>query len=175
MFSNVKLKAVATSISLLALSGAAFASTELILSEIDVNTAPSVAQDSNAALFYPEISADLREAIAERVATSNNAADPEVRVEIRKMALDGDTYLPDSMEFNELEGVVSVEAVDGDSGGLTFPVTIVASADRPTVYGDVIFIPPTQGDFYVAMVDAFADAVARELALVNTSGTPISR
>ena len=63
--------------------------------------------DTNAQALFPQITNDMKLAIANLVPQSDDASDPIIHVDIRKIALNGDTILPESAEFNELEGVVS--------------------------------------------------------------------
>lgn len=135
------------------------------VSEIKVLTSYASAEDSNAQALFPEITDDIKLAIAELVPLSNNAADPIIRVDIRKVALNGDTLLPDSKEFNQLEGVVAIETNTGE-GGRTFPVRIHAQMDETAVPEGYVVIAPSFDDFYKAMVAAFAENVAEGLAKI---------
>ncbi len=175
MFDSVKKLTLAAGVSLIALTAAASAQEALKISKIDVEASYSAAQDSNAASFYPDIAIDLRTAIAERVPTSDDAGDPTISVDVRKISLDGATMLPETQEFNELEGVVSIESGTGDIGGLAFPVNIKAVSGDMAAPEGYIVMPPSDGDFYVAMVNFFADRVAEELAGMNTSGDGVSK
>ncbi len=157
------------------LAGTALMADDLKLSSIDVEASYAAAADSNAEALYPQITEDLRRAIAQRVSTSDDAADPALRVDIRRISLDGDTILPDSAEFNELEGVVSVNDKSGEIDGRSFPVAITARADAATLPEGWIQIAPGADDFYDAMVTAFADNVAASLENVNTSGNAVNR
>ena len=112
MFTTIKSFTFAASVSLLALTSATAAELPKV-SEISVDASYDAAQDSNAAALYPELQTDINKAVAEMVPTSDDAADPIIRIDIRKIALDGDTYLPDSAEFNQIEGVVAIEGRDG--------------------------------------------------------------
>ncbi|NNK17323.1 MAG: hypothetical protein HKP51_10525, partial [Sulfitobacter sp.] len=107
------------------------------------------------------------------VPLSENAADPTVRIDIRKIALNGDTVLPGSMEFNELEGVVSFQTNTGE-GGQSFPVKVVAVMDDSAIPVGYDAVPPSLDDFYKAMVDGFAMKVAERLGTMNEAGAPIS-
>ncbi|WP_120505029.1 hypothetical protein [Sulfitobacter mediterraneus] len=174
MFTTIKSFTFAASVSLLALTSATAAELPKV-SEISVDASYDAAQDSNAAALYPELQTDINKAVAEMVPISDDAADPTIRIDIRKIALDGDTYLPDSAEFNQIEGVVAIEGRDGSVGDVTFPVNIVAATADTAAPEGYFLVPPSTEDFYTAMVYGFAKTVAEELARVNTSGDAISR
>ncbi|GLT09807.1 hypothetical protein ACFQFQ_11085 [Sulfitobacter porphyrae] len=176
MFNNLKKLGLAAGVSLLALTSYANAADLPPISSIDVGTTYAAATDANAAEKFPDITTDLQEAIAKRVPTSSDAADSRIRVELRKVSLNGNTMLNDAGEFNELEGVVSIESDDGSStGSRSFPVSIAAlSADTQAPEGTVL-IQPSTDDFYNVMIGAFADRVAEELGNVNTGGDTVTR
>ncbi len=176
MFDTMKKLALATSVSVLALAGAVSAQDAVKVSKIDVAASYSAAQDSNAADVFPEIATDIQAAIAERVPTSSDAADPMVRVDIRKVALDGDTMMvPDSAEFNELEGVVDISSENGTLGDLSFPINIAAYTAERAVPEGYVAVAPSDTDFYNAMISGFADTVAERLANMNTGGDEVSK
>ena len=125
--------------------------------------------------MYPQITEDIRQAIAERVTTSDDDSNPEIRVDIRRISLQGNAMLPDSAEFNELEGVVSINDQSGEIAGSSFPVAIAAHSDEATLPEGWISVAPSSDDFYNAMVTAFADAVATRVENVNASGQAISK
>lgn len=173
MFVQLKKIVFAASVSTLALSAVAYASEDLRISKIDVEASVDAASDSNALDFYPDIEEDLREELAQRVPLSSDSADPEIRIDIRKISLNGSTMLPESREFNELEGVVDITSPSGENAGLSFPVKISAYAGDTIPPEGFINMPPTETDFYIAMVTTFADVVMENLANVNTSGNKI--
>lgn len=175
MFNNMRKLGLAAGVSLIALTGYASAAELPPISEIDVGTTYAAATDTNAAEKFPEIATDLQTAIAERVPTSDDAADLRIRVDIRKVSLNGDTMLNDAGEFNELEGVVSIEDPTTSSSNRAFPVDIAAlAADTPVPEGTYVIEPSTE-QFYDVMIAAFADRVAVELGNVNTSGDTVSK
>ena len=100
IFSTMKKLTLATTVSLMALSGAVAAKEMPLVSEIDVSASYNAAQDTNAQEMFPEITSDIALAIADLVPQSDDGADPIIKVDIRKVALNGDTVLPDSKEFN---------------------------------------------------------------------------
>ena len=173
MFAQLKTIVFAASVSTLALSAAAYASEDLRISKIDVEATVATASESNALDFYPNIEEDLRGEVAQRVPLSSDGADPQIRIDVRKIALNGATMLPESKEFNELEGIVNITSPTGENAGLSFPVRISAYTGDTIAPEGFVNIPPTDADFYVAMVSTFADVVAESLTNVNTSGNKI--
>jgi hypothetical protein len=174
MFNTAKSLALAAGVSMLALTGAN-AQEMVKISVIDVETSYAAAEDSNAAQKFPEISEDIRAAIAERVGTSDDAGDPSIHVDIRKIALDGDTFIPDSAEFNQIEGVVDIRSPDGEIGAVSFPVMVSATTEATALPEGWVQINPSTEDFYNVMVEGFANVVAENLANVNTAGDGISK
>jgi hypothetical protein len=144
------------------------------VSDIMVTASYNAAEDSNAAEMFPEITADVKQAVAERVPLSDDGADPIINIDIRKIALNGDTVLPDSTEFNEMEGVVSINTEVG-GGGQSFAVNVTAvSGDASAPEGYIMLLPSTD-DFYGAMIDGFAENVADRLMQLNLEGGSINR
>jgi hypothetical protein len=111
---------------------------------------------------FPEISNDIKMAIAKLVPLSENGNDPIIRVTIRKVALNGETILPDTLAFNQLEGIVAIGTSSG-ADGRTFPAKIHAKAADTIVPEGYLTIPPSLEHFYAAMVDGFARNVAMAL------------
>lgn len=175
MFSKFKSTAAAAIALTCASIPAVHASEVPAISDINVEASYSAAVNSNAEAVFPEITDDIRLAIAERIQLSDDAADPTIRVDIRKIALDGDTIIPDSAEFNEIAGIVAISGENGQIGSQTFPIKIVAATDETAVPEGYVAIAPSRADFYDAMVTAFADNVAEALEDVNTAGTSVSR
>jgi len=173
MFVQLKNIVFAASVSTLALSAVACAAEDLRISKIDVEASIDAVSDSNALDFYPDIEEDLRGELAQRLLLSSDSANPQIRIDIRKIALNGSTMLPESREFNELEGVVNITSPSGENSGLSFPVRISAYTGGTIPPEGFINMPPTETDFYIAMVTTFADVVMENLANVNTSGNKI--
>ncbi|APE43584.1 hypothetical protein BOO69_09295 [Sulfitobacter alexandrii] len=175
MFNNMKKFGLAAGVSLFALTSSVTAAELPLISEIDVGTTYAAATDTNAAEKFPEITTDLQAAIAERVPTSTDAGDPRIKVDIRKISLNGNMMLNEAGEFNELEGVVSIMDPTTSSSNRSFPVSIAAlAADTPVPEGTYVIQPSTE-DFYDVMIAAFADRVAIELGNVNTSGDTVTK
>ena len=173
MFTNVKNIALAAGVSAIALGGSAFADEKIMVSKIDVESSVAASAESNAMSFYPDLEEDLRAEVAQRVPLSSDGADPQIKIDIRKIALNGATMLPESKEFNQLEGVVDITSPTGESAGLSFPVMVSAYSGDQIAPEGYVNIQPTETEFYVALVSTFADVVAEGLANVNTAGSPV--
>lgn len=155
MFNFMKKTTVAATVSLAALATPGAIAGQGV-SDIDVQTKIEAPQGSNALDFYPTIADDLEREILERVATVNDPAGPTITVKIKRVSLDGDTILPDSAEFNELEGFLSYQ---NGSREVVETIKLSAHTDERAVPEGFIAIPPSQEDFYDAMLTAFADKV----------------
>ena len=168
MFKIAQTTALAATVSMFALTTAE-AAEQPPIGQIEVSAEFDAAQDSNALQYYPEVVSDLTREIAARVETSNDNGDPTIRVQITRMSLDGDTLLPDSAEFNELEGIVVYSDDNNGVPARTFPIQVAAySGDRVVPEGFVVIAPDTT-DFYNAMLVTFADTVAEKLPNEITS------
>ena len=146
------------------------------LSGLDVKVDLSAYADNNVLKYWPTLEADLATAIASKVTLNDTADAPRIAVEINKVAIDGDTILPDTGEFNQLEGTVStfeglndavatnadsLENPDEQIGSYALQMTAV-TGDAPAPEGWVT-IEPSQDDFYAALVDAYATTVVERL------------
>ncbi|MGX0978252.1 hypothetical protein ACSSVY_003992 [Roseovarius sp. MBR-51] len=146
------------------------------LSAVDVKVDLSAYEDSNVLKYWPTLEADLATAIASKVTVEDSADAPRVVVEINKVAIDGSTLLPDTGEFNQLEGTIStfegindavsvsadsLENPDEQIGSYALQMSAV-SGDAPAPEGWVT-IEPSQDDFYNALVDAYAATVVERL------------
>ncbi|MCV3270985.1 hypothetical protein [Roseobacter sinensis] len=158
MFDFVKKTTIAATVSLAALAASGAIAG---VNDIDVQAKIEAPQGSNALDLYPTIAEDLERALIERIdALSNDPSDPTLTVKIKRVSLDGDTILPDSAEFNELEGFVSFE---GGSRQVVETIRLSAHTDESAVPAGYVAIPPSQDDFYDAMLTAFADRVVEML------------
>lgn len=153
----------------------ALASQNVSLYDVNVRAELSDFADSNALKYWPDIERDLQESIAERITLSGDDSDPRIEVEITKISVDGDTFLPDTGEFNQLEGLVklyegqdavSVQGENDQDGELpvsTSPIRLSAvspSGEPPEGY---VLVPPSQDDFYNVLVEAFARLVVEDI------------
>lgn len=155
MFNFVKKTTFATTVSLAAFAAGAASAGDGI-SEIDVQTKITAPQDSNALALYPTLADDLEREILERVNTNSDPSGPVITVKIKRVSLDGDTILPDTAEFNELEGYFNYEK---GSRQVIETIRLSAYADQSAVPAGYVSVAPSTDDFYDAMLTAFADRV----------------
>ncbi|MEH6830416.1 MAG: hypothetical protein V7661_06185 [Sulfitobacter sp.] len=154
-----------TTLSMFAFAGAATADDANVVSKIEVTAAYGAAESSNAREMYPEVATDIQLAIAKLVPTSDNADNPFILVDIRKIALNGNQTLQGENEFNQLEGVVSIENMQ--QGGKSFRVNIMAHTDADAVHAGYTGITPSLDNNYNAMVDGFAMEVAKKFNIAS--------
>jgi hypothetical protein len=160
----------------LALGAGPVAAKDKTVSGVDVIVNLSGIENSNALKFWPTLEDDMGKAIVSKVNVDDDAAASRISVEINKVAIDGDTVLPDSGEFNQIEGTVTTraglnESLSTSSEAADSPDAVIGSypLDMTAVSGDKtapegwIVIPPSQGDFYNALVDAYATAVVERI------------
>ena len=153
----------------------AWAAQDVSLYDVEVRAELSDFSDSNALKYWPNLEADLQRAIVDRVELSGAAEDPRIEVEISKISVDGDTFLPDSGEFNELEGVVkfyegdSAVSVQGKATSdqnlpdSSYPLRLSARSPEGNPPEGWVMVPPSQDDFYNVMVEAFADEIVEDI------------
>ena len=101
------LKPATVSATVLLTSTAALASQD-IWTSVDVEADLSAFEQSNALEYWPTLERDLSAAIAERVDIRAGDDAPALRVEINKVAIDGNVVLPATGEFNEIVGTIAV-------------------------------------------------------------------
>ena len=154
------MRTTAVAAALAMLSAPAWASGEPTVKEINVNAELNSLTDSNARAYYPDVAHDILEKIVDKLPMTNDPQGYVVTVNIQRMSLDGDTMLPDSREFNQIEGVMSVLAPDTNANTESYPIRVYArSADHAVPAGYAV-IEPSSDDFYQAMIDGFATEVA---------------
>ncbi|MFG6515504.1 hypothetical protein ACGYK6_17255 [Sulfitobacter sp. 1A15333] len=170
MLTTVRTMVFAAGVSTIALGSAAFADDAISISGINVGASVSAMAESNGIQFYPDLAEDVRAEVAKRVPLSSDGADPEINIDIRKIALNGATMLGDDRLFNQLEGVVDITSPTGETSGLSFSVNVAAASADQVIPEGYVAVPPSEADFYVAMVSTFADVVAEGLTKVNASG-----
>lgn len=170
MLNLIKTTALAATVSTFALASFATAVETPPVAEVSVEVSALAAQDSNAARVYETITTDLAHAISDRVTLGTGEDSYDIRVDIRKVALDGDTLAPNGDAFNQLEGVVVLNGPNTGSGNETFPVRISAMTGEQVVPAGFIGVRPGTDDFYDAMIVSFAENVAEQLSGVYTGG-----
>lgn len=70
--------------------------------------------------FWPTLADDVTTAIASKLTVDDGADAPRISVTIKRVAIDGDTVLPEQGEFNQLEGTVTTH--EGKNAGSAFEV-----------------------------------------------------
>ncbi|WP_088625245.1 hypothetical protein [Oceanicola sp. 22II-s10i] len=147
----------------LALSAPAYALNEpLPVSNVKVDTALEGVNAPDVLGIYPKINEDLTAAIWERMENpmSGSADGYDIDVRVTNMMLDDAPMGPDG-QFNTLEGIVAYTKPLEAAPVHSVPVTIRATSGA--VPPGVIAIAPSEGDFYAAMIGAFAKTVEDQM------------
>ena len=151
---------------------APLAAEEKTLSDVEVKTDLSAFENSNALEFWPTLSEDIGEAIASELTIDDQSGEPRIVVAINKVAINGETTLPDTGEFNQLEGTITTfpakgaaNTETGDSSSVTgsYALKVSATSGEVDVPENWIVIPPSQGDFYEALTNAYAMEVVERI------------
>ena len=151
---------------------APLAAEEKTLSDVEVKTDLSAFENSNALEFWPTLSEDIGEAIASELTIDDQSGEPRIVVAINKVAINGETTLPDTGEFNQLEGTVTMfpakgaantETGDSSSASGSYALKVSATSGEVDVPENWIVIPPSQGDFYEALTNAYAMEVVERI------------
>ncbi|QBF31672.1 hypothetical protein CFI11_10645 [Thalassococcus sp. S3] len=136
---------------------------EVMVNEIDVDAALTAPEDANALLYYPDITEDIEREIVKLVPIGESDESVSIQVNLDKISLDGDTMLPDSQEFNTIEGVIAFYRDGRSSPVKSLPMKVTAVTGAAPVGEGFVTIEPSTEDFYGAMVVGFAEAVADQL------------
>jgi hypothetical protein len=144
------------------------------ITTIEVETELS-AMEYNALDYWPEIETDLRNSLAEKVADFPGEEPYEVNVSLEVVSLSGSGLLTGAGEFNHMRGWVRAHPEGNPMAQHAFLVEVVATTETPTFIvpdpmAQVIVIPPAEGEFYDAMIDAFAAEAAAQLAQIDSAG-----
>jgi len=165
----------ALALTMSAMGGAVSADTPVI-SAVEVDADYSAYKRSNVVEVWPSLEEDLGAAISSIVEFGNGEM-PVIKVELNKVAIEGDTSLPDSGEFNHIEGQVVVhagvdatvqKAVDDREPDViqAFPLIVTAMTDDGgAVPEGWVSIPPSEEDFYNALIGAYAVELVNRLDL----------
>ena len=138
----------------------AFASTasaqDVKFADIDVTVELSDVENSNALDFWPTLEADMERVMTERVAPMYAPDGLDVDVSVTEVSLSGSNLLSDEGEFNTLQGWVYVR--DENNGNLVdnFKINLRAETGQVGLQDGMIVLPDMK-DFYVALLNAFAD------------------
>jgi hypothetical protein len=163
MNSRSLLHSIPLALALGAVSLSAFAAEEATVKSVAVAAEIDTAVDANALSLYPEMERDLERAILDRIPVEDDPNGYVVQVALQMVALDGDTYLPDTMEFNQMEGTVLITSPLTDAAPQSIPVRIMASTAETAAPEGFVMVNPDPADFYMAMLMAFADTVAEQI------------
>ncbi|WP_320178677.1 hypothetical protein [Roseovarius pacificus] len=151
---------------------APLAAEEKTLSDVEVKTDLSAFENSNALEFWPTLSEDIGEAIASQLTIDDQSGEPRIVVAINKVAINGETTLPDTGEFNQLEGTITTfpakgaantETGDSSSATGSYALKVSATSGEVDVPENWIVIPPSQDDFYEALTNAYAKEVVERI------------
>ena len=151
---------------------APLAAEEKTLSDVEVKTDLSAFENSNALEFWPTLSEDIGEAIASQLTIDDQSGEPRIVVAINKVAINGETTLPDTGEFNQLEGTITTfpakgaantETGDSSSATGSYALKVSATSGEVDVPENWIVIPPSQDDFYEALTNAYAMEVVERI------------
>lgn len=141
----------------------AIAAEDATVKDIDVSTEIEGVEGANALDYYPDLETDLEKAVAQLVEVTDDPNGYDIDVKVQSVSLDGDTVLPDTQEFNQMEGVVVITSPMTDQDPHSYPVRLIAITNESAVPEGFIQINPSPDDFYNAMVQAFASNVAENL------------
>ncbi|RKT28189.1 hypothetical protein BXY70_3549 [Roseovarius halotolerans] len=157
----------------LALGIAPVSAQEKTLSNVEVKSDLSAFEDSNALEFWPDLTQDLGKAIATHVNIDDQAEAPRMVVEINKIAINGEPVLPESGEFNQIEGTIALHPANTAGGNTetdanlppmgSYALTVSAKAAGGEAPEGWVVIPPTEGDFYDVLINAYAMEVVERL------------
>lgn len=139
------------------------AAEEATFKDVTVDIAIDAATGANALTYYPEIEADLERHIIAQLPVSDDPNGYSVNVTLHSMSLDGDTILPDSREFNRLEGVALVTSPLTNATPHSIPIRISAETEKTALPEGFVVIAPSTDDFYDAMLAGFAHSVGRDV------------
>ncbi len=140
------------------------------ISTIDVQT-DLAALEYNALDYWPEIEIDLRNAIAAKTADLQGDVAYDVNVRIDAISLNGSGLLTGDGEFNHLRGELRAYPEGNPVQQYSYPIEMAATTDDAGfIAPDAIVLPPLEGEFYAALVDAFAAQAATYLAAIDSDG-----
>lgn len=150
------------------------AALEKTISGVEVSSALSSYEKTNVHKFWPTLNEDLATAISAKLNVDDEADAPRLSVEINKVSIDGDTILPDSGEFNTLEGTITTHAGindpnatdktgGGDAQTGSYALRMTAVSGESNMPEDWVVVAPSQEDFYKALVDAYATTIVERI------------
>lgn len=128
-------------------------------SEIDVTVQLG---ESNALDLWPDIEPDMEAVMNQRITSIYNPNGLHVTISLDEVSLNGTKTLSDDGEFNTLSGLALVRKEDG---GPVVQVVEFSHRAQPWEVGiaDGMFILSDKADFYVAMLNRFADEMVTQI------------
>jgi hypothetical protein len=142
-------------------AGAASAA-DVTLADVDVIVEFEDAENANAQEFWPAIETDLETVFAAKTAAMHSDEGLDVNVRLTEVSLSGSQILTGEGEFNHMEGWVYVRE-QGDPDPLeSFKVIIDAKTGSAGIIEGMVIVPDMQ-DFYVALLNGFADKTLQEI------------
>lgn len=150
------------------------AAMEKTLSGVEVTSDLSAYEDTNVLKFWPTLEEDLATAIVAKLDLDETADSPRISVEINKVAVDGDTNLPDSGEFNQLEGTVTTYEGGNETASTSqdethnsligsYALRMKAVEEDRDMPDDWVGVVASQDDFYEALVEGYATTVVERI------------
>ncbi len=132
------------------------------IAEADVIVELEDAGNANALEYWPQIESDLETVLAEWIAPMQSGDGYDVKIRLSDVSLSGSTILTGEGEFNHIEGWVYVREQGEPSVVDSFKVIIDAQTGEFPA-GPGYYILPGMDDFYVALLNGFADKTVRTI------------
>lgn len=130
---------------------------------ISVEADLSTIQNYEAAQVWKELPDDLETALAERLVMQLEETGSEIHVDIDEVSLANNFELRLNLQDAVLKGRVDIDNPEGENAFYDLTVTADAALVRDPETGNLLVPEIGSEEFYVAMVDAFADNVAAKL------------
>ncbi len=136
------------------------------ISDIAVRSEAAVIADNAAATFWPNLEADLKNALVQQLAENSSASGVVMQVTVRSLSVS------DSADATTDDGVLetTVMFISGDAatGALTHSVTVNQQVEDG-IHGDTLLLPRTSEDFYHALIRHYAETVAEKVRTFTNS------
>lgn len=148
------------------------AALEKTVSSVQVQSNLTAYQNNNVLKFWPTLDVDLERAIASKLNVNERADAPRISVEINSVMIDGDTVLPNSGEFNQLEGTVTTNESTNKGSSAThtedrddkigsYSLRVTANSSEREVPEGWVGVAATQDNFYTTLIDGYVSHPAR--------------
>lgn len=144
------------------------------IGKVEVKTELAAFDESNALDYWTDLEQDLGSAITEKLEVTDDTEDDRLVVAINHVMLDGSPVLPDTGEFNFLEGTITVfegqdDGADEDVGNIdkagmeSYALRVFSQTEGAVAPEGAIVITPSKDDFYNALIEGFAVEVVDNL------------